>query len=802
MTRLHRIRRALLRPFVRRLDVRIVALFLGLLLLVQLAGFVTIRSGIDDNARAQIAGELHTGENVLRRLLAQNAQQLADSARLLAADYGFRSAIASDDMATILDALDNHSSRIGAGVALFTDLQTRPIASTQRDTAQALLLVQANLRAGMRVSQDTTVRVLGGEPYQLVTVPVRAPQLIGHVSMGFAVNAALLRDMEQLTPLRMALLSRPRGAAWTVLPLGERAASLAALPAQLGVGDGVRAVELGGEAYNAHLVPLAADATHEVAAVLLRSVDEAVAPYQKLQLTLLAITLGGVFAFAIGSLITARRITGPIKALSASAVRLGAGDYATPIAVASHDEVHDLAQSFETMRCEVQQREAQIRRLAYWDALTGLPNRAQLREHLQATVQRALAHGQPCAVLMLDLDRFKHINDVLGHAFGDRVLRRIAERLSNGVLHEDDLLARLSGDEFALCLPGADAAAARTAAGRLRALLEQPLTLDEQTVDVGAGVGIALHPEHGSDADTLLGRAEMAMYAAKAGQTGVQVYAPELDSSSGASLSLLGELRSAVERDELRLFLQPKVELAGGRVVGAEALVRWQHPQRGMVQPLSFIPFAEQTGFIRALTAWMIQRCTERSRSLRAQGIDLKFAVNLSTRDLLDQDLPAKLERLLARNAMDPRMLGLEITESGIMEDPQRALQTVRRLYDMGFTMSIDDFGTGYSSLAYLKQLPLHELKIDKSFVMAMESDRADLKIVRSTIDLAHNLGLRVVAEGVENAQVWALLRAMQCDQAQGYGIAKPMPETAFAGWLAAWVAPEARLRSEFAALV
>ncbi|MES2959324.1 MAG: EAL domain-containing protein [Pseudomonadota bacterium] len=802
MTHLYRLRLALLRPFARRLDVRIVALFLGLLLLVQLAGFVSIRYSIEANAKAQIAGELRTGENVLRRLLAQNAQQLSDGARLLAADYGFRSAISSNDRATIIDALDNHGTRIGAGVALFTDLERRPIAAAQLDTQQVMSLVQSNLRVAMQAGADTTVRVLGGEPYQLVTVPVRAPQLIGHVSMGFPVNAALLGDMESLTPLQMGMLVRPLGGTWAVLPIGARTEKLAALPAQLAGRNDNPDVMLEAESYSAHLVPLARDASHEVAAVLLRSVDEAVAPYRRLQLTLLVITLAGAFAFGLGSLVTARRITGPIKALSASAERLGAGDYATPITVTTRDEVRDLAQAFETMRGAVQEREAQVRRLAYWDALTGLPNRAQLRERLQAALRSAQAQHLPCAVLMLDLDRFKHINDVLGHAFGDRVLQRIAERLSSGVLREGDVAARLSGDEFALCLPRADADAARAAAQRIRHALEQPLWLDDQAVDVGAGIGVALYPQHGVDADTLLGRAEVAMYAAKAQQSGVRFYAPELDSASAESLSLLGELRQAVDGDQLRLYLQPKVDLASGQVIGAEALVRWQHPQRGLVQPMRFIPFAEQTGFIRVLTAWMIQRCIECHSALREQGIDLKFAVNLSTRDLLDNDLPVKLERLLVRNAVSPSSFGLEITESGIMEDPQRALLTVRRLHDMGFTLSIDDFGTGYSSLAYLKQLPLHELKIDKSFVMAMESDRADLKIVRSTIDLAHNLGLRVVAEGVENAQVWALLRAMGCDHAQGFGIAKPMPETAFAGWLTEWAAPEARLRSEFADLV
>ncbi|KQW38206.1 bifunctional diguanylate cyclase/phosphodiesterase [Rhizobacter sp. Root404] len=792
--------RRLLRPLAQRLDVRIVVLFLSLLLLVQLASFITIRHTIDANARVQIAAELRTGENVLRRLLAQNEQQLTEAARLLAADYGFRSAIASNDRATILDALDNQGQRIGANAALFTDGQQQLIASTRPDDAEVMPLVRANLRAGMAEPRQSTVRVLDGRPFQLVTVPVRAPQLIGHVSMGFAVTGELLHDVEELSTVKIALLARPLDSAWSVLPIGERGAVLRPVGALIRTDAGPQRFEIDGEATGANIVPLARNATHEVAAVVMRSIDEAVAPYRRLQLTLLAITLAGLVVFGVGSLITARRVTGPIKQLSASAERLGAGDYATPVTVTSRDEVHDLAQSFEAMRIGMQQREAQIRRLAYWDELTGLPNRQQFRNLLGDLFVRARASGAPCAVLMLDLDRFKHVNDVLGHAFGDRVLRQIAVRLSSGVLRDADCVARLSGDEFAVCLPDTDADTACTIARRLQQALELPLTLDDQTVDVGAGVGIAIYPAHGEDPDTLLGRAEVAMYAAKDRQSGVKVYDPSLDSASQESLSLLSELRTAVDHDQLRLFLQPKVSLASGAVLGAEALVRWQHPTRGMVAPMRFIPFAEQTGFIRVLTGWMIERCAARSGELRAQGLDLKFAINLSTRDLLDQDLPAKLEKMLARDAMNPRTLCMEITESAIMDDPQRALQTLQRLHDMGLRLSIDDFGTGYSSLAYLKRLPLHELKIDKSFVMAMEHDRADLKIVRSTVDLAHNLGLSVVAEGVENAQTWALLRALECDEAQGYYMARPMPELEFADWVGRWEPPQAQLRSEFAA--
>jgi EAL domain-containing protein (putative c-di-GMP-specific phosphodiesterase class I) len=323
---------------------------------------------------------------------------------------------------------------------------------------------------------------------------------------------------------------------------------------------------------------------------------------------------------------------------------------------------------------------------------------------------------------------------------------------------------------------------------RIGAAFDAPLTLDDHTVDLSAGVGVACWPDHAADAGTLLSRAEVAMYAAKRRSDGPMVYDPRSDSGSAQTLSLLSELKRAVEENELRLFLQPKIALADGALIGAEALVRWQHPTRGMVPPMQFIPFAEQTGFIRRLTLWMFDAAArEWPRLEQALGTGLRLSVNLSTRDLLDQELPDKLGAILDRHAAPAGAFCLEITESAIMDDPQRAEATLRRLAERGFKLSIDDFGTGYSSLAYLKRLPVHELKIDKSFVMGMERDAGDAKIVRSTIDLAHNLGLCVVAEGVENAAIWNQLHRLDCDEAQGYHMSRPLPAAEFAAWGARW---------------
>jgi diguanylate cyclase (GGDEF)-like protein len=388
---------------------------------------------------------------------------------------------------------------------------------------------------------------------------------------------------------------------------------------------------------------------------------------------------------------------------------------------------------------------------------------------------------------MLDLDRFKHVNDVLGYSFGDSLLNAVARRLEQQNVGADSMVARLGGDEFAVLLAHSDAQAALAVAQRMAHAFEEPLALEDQTVDLSAGFGVACWPDHAADADTLLSRAEVAMYAAKHKTTVTQLYDAALDSSSTQTLSLLSELRRAVEQGELRLFLQPKIELATQRVVAAEALVRWQHPERGLVPPILFIPFAEQTGFVRQLTLWMFEEVAKVWQSLQLVDQPLRIAINLSTRDLLDQEFPAKLDGLLAKHQVPTQAFCLEITESAIMDDPQRAEHTLNRLSDSGFKLSIDDFGTGYSSLAYLKRLPVDELKIDKSFVMGMEKDEDDAKIVRSTIDLAHNLGLTVVAEGVENALIWDKLKALSCDEAQGYFMSKPVPLDDFVAWRLKW---------------
>ena len=781
--------------FGRSIGARIVTLSLGLLFAIQIASFGAISASLGQHARSVLPEQLQVGERVLQSLLARNAETLTQGAGVLAGDYGFKSAVLSNDADTIGSVLANHGARIGAteSALLGTDFSLRAASGRNpRELAPVVAQLAARAAAGLAAGE---IALLDGKPHQIVLVPMKAPVLVGWVLMGIPLDAALISDMESLSAVNMTLLTRDGATApWRVALTGmpaDRANGFAAQTWQNNAtgAPGMRSVEFANEEFGVRSAWL----TPSVLALASLSIDEAVRPPRDLQIGLAMITLLGFGVFVFGSLVTAQRVTTPLRALAAAADRLGAGDYGTPMdGVNRADEIGNLAQALEQMRVSVGEKQAQILKLAYWDPLTGLPNRLQFRDAVRDAIAEAQAGGAAhptVAVVMIDLDRFKHVNDVLGYRVGDLLLGRVGERLSQQMVRGNDLVARLGGDEFAVLLRQGDAALAMSVAQRIGAAFDEPLTLEENTVDMGAGIGMACWPQHAADADALLSRAEIAMYAAKRLTQGPLMYNPSNDAASTQTLSLLTELRRAVEHGELRLYLQPKLMLDTGRIGGAETLVRWLHPTRGLVPPMEFIPFAEQTGFIRALTIWVFEEAARHWLALQAEGISLVLSVNLSTRDLLDPELPQKFDALLVKHRVPAEAFCLEITESAIMDDPQRALATLNKLSGLGFKLSIDDFGTGYSSLAYLKRLPVDELKIDKSFVMSMVEDLDDAKIVRSTIDLAHNLGLTVVAEGVENAKVWDALRDLECDEAQGYHMGKPMPANEFNAWSMAWLA-------------
>ena len=432
---------------------------------------------------------------------------------------------------------------------------------------------------------------------------------------------------------------------------------------------------------------------------------------------------------------------------------------------------------------ERKQAEDTIRRLAYNDALTDLPNRAALRVHLVHALHQAQIQGHTLALLLLDLNNFREINDTLGHHNGDLVLKQVAERLRAAV-RDTDMVARLGGDEFAVLLPRlSDKSHIDLVVGKILDALQPTFVIDSVPLDVETAIGIALYPEHGDDADLLLQRADVALYAAKAAHLTHLLYSRKIDHYSPQQLALMAELRLGIPRGELLLHYQPVVDLKSVQIIGVEALVRWQHLSRGLLYPDTFIPAAEKTGLITPLTLWVLECALRQLQPWRAAGSELTMSVNLSVRDLQQPDIVAAITGLLKEIGVAPHCLTLEITESAIMVNPERARVVLIELHDFGIRFAIDDFGIGHSSLAYLKNLPVDKLKIDKSFVGGF-ADPANAAIVRATIDLAHSLGLSVTAEGVEDVATLNALKTLGCDHAQGYYLSRPKPLDKLNIWL------------------
>ncbi len=433
---------------------------------------------------------------------------------------------------------------------------------------------------------------------------------------------------------------------------------------------------------------------------------------------------------------------------------------------------------------ERKRAERELERQALYDSLTGLPNRSLLQDRLELAIAAGRRAASSLALLILDLDAFKDVNNTFGHEAGDEILRQVGPRL-RAELREVDTVARLGGDVFAVLLPGATAASATEVARKLLGALERPFAVAGQSFGIGASVGMSMYPEHGEAAEPLLRSADVAMSAAKGSGSGCAVYAPDLDQHIPSRLALVADLRRAIQDGGLVLHYQPIVDLRTGSTTSVEALVRWPHPERGLLPPSEFIPVAERTGLIRPLTEWVFGTALRQYAAWRAAGLGLPVAVNVSMRNLIDPELPETVERLLAAAGVTGLPLRLEITESVIMSDPERALRVLARLREMGVRADIDDFGTGYSSLAYLQRLPVDAVKIDRSFVGRMTSDDGSAVIVRSTIELCHNLGLAVVAEGVEDRETWERLVALGCDEAQGYYLTAALAAPELERWLA-----------------
>jgi len=762
----------------RTLQRRIVVVFVGLLLLV-MGLIVGLVSGSNQRMVAsETARELAVGTRIFQRLVEQNQRQLETAATVLSGDFAFREAIATQDRPTVHSVIRNHGLRIGAQVMMVISTDGQVIADTQQQLTVPRSFQFEDLLTNAQASGKSSGfrQMKDGYLYQLVLVPILAPKLIAWVGMGFQVDDQWANGLSEVIGLTVSVVRR-QGAEVSVLASSLDAAKQTVLAGALQDAPGGDSWELaiGADHFQTVQLPLGQD----VSVVLQRSLEQAQAPYQRLQNVLLVVILGGVLLFAGGSVMLARRIVRPLDELSVSARRIESGDYSQPMPAMPRDEIGQLALSFDHMRERVASREEKILRLAYEDTLTGLANRTRF---LEALGQR-LNHGSG-AVAILNIDRFASINNALGNGVGDQLLIEIGTLLGQ-ITPAPTLLARLWGDEFAFLLCGAGKEEALAFTRSVLAILNRPVTLDGQRLDIGGSLGVALYPQDANDVTELLRGADQAMALAKRRHTGFAFASGSGGQPVHEQLSLVGEMREALARQEFVLHYQPKLDMVTGKIVGAEALLRWQHPVRGLVSPIHFIPFAEQTGFIREITPWVLERVIAQAAQWRRDGLELVVSANLSALDMLSPNLVTQVRDWLELHQLAPASLCLEITESALMDEPELALSHLTELFQLGVKLSIDDYGVGQASLGYVKTLPVHELKIDQSFVTAVAGSPKNAAIVRSTILLSHELGLTVTAEGAETPADLSWLAQNGCDVAQGYGIARPMPAEALPGWIA-----------------
>ncbi len=759
---------------------RILLAFFALLAGALLATLGIVSLAADRSVHDQLAQRLELSERVWNELLQANAERLVESVSLLAKDFAFREAVATSDDPTAQSALLNHGLRIHADVALLLQPDGSVRSSAEAHDAKR---TEAALAPVLRMAEmggtATDVVLLDGEAFLVAVVPVLAPRRIAWVVMGVRYGEAFAKQYKAIIGLDVTLLEPDKehfniGASTLSLPQKQALASTPVTNAtQLNLASGNFAIRV----FNA-----AETANGAIRVMLLADIDQAMGPNRVLKRNIMLLTaIAAALALLLAALV-GRGISRPVSLLAAAATRIGHGDYAEPLPVHGRDELAELATAFNSMQAGIAQREARIHYQASHDALTGLPNRSTALQHLDAAIARSTSADGSCCVLMLDLDRFKEINDTLGHAFGDEVLHDVAARLQDDV-RADDLLARLGGDEFLVILEGAGAQTGAERALALVSLIARPFELGEAQVSLDVSIGVAAFPEHGSEAASLLRRADIAMYEAKSLQSHVAIYQSGRDEHHLRQLSLMGDLKLAQERDQLSVAFQPKIDLRSGKVAHVEALLRWTHPQFGKVGPDEFIPLAERSGVISGLTRYVIIEALRVTGPWMRRQLIEAVAINLSPLDLLDRELPAFVREQLESHAVSGRSLVFEITESTAMRDLGASLATMHALRACGVRLSIDDFGTGHSSLAQLRSLPVDEIKIDKSFITQLGGDNDASVIVRSAIEIGHNMGLSVIAEGVEDERSLAILKSLNCDMVQGYFFSPPLAPVDFPVW-------------------
>ena len=752
---------------------RILVLIVGLVVGTQIVTLVSVSARFGEVARARAAEQLDAAASIVGQLMEVRTGQLTNAVRVLAGDFGFREAVASADRATIVSAMENQADRIHAGVAVVLDPDGAVLASFGVDAIPGGSIAWKSLTS-RTVGRDRPIFLtLGGKPFQFVVVPVRAPQLVAWVAMGFAVDDALAGDVRKLVNLDVVFVS---GAGDSRRLAGSTRPGFDALLSQLGQ----KTVHVGAEEWLMVVRPLDSQDTSLQFALL--SPDAVVMkPYYDARTALQLI--GGtalLFALVIG-IFLARGATQPVVELDEAARRIEDGNYSQAVALTGAREFERLAQTFNRMQLGISEREQQLRHLAYFDVVTGLPNVRMAELEIDRTDVTA---DSRLAVIVIELGGLDDVRATLGDSFRDSVLRSVSLRLREQ-LRDSTFVACLLPDAFMVLLRGELAPQASRVASRLCSDLRRGLEVDRVRVVPNAVAGIAVAPEHGQSSADLHRRALVALRSGKLLGEDVAVFAAGSEEQFRRRLDLSAALPTAIETEQLSLHYQPKMNIATRQVIGAEALVRWTHPQLGSISPCEFVPLAERTGVIRSLTRCLLPLGIRQLAQWRDAGLSIDLAMNVSASDIMDAEFAPKLLADLRRANVPPTCLILELTETAVMNDQKSAAQHMELLRVAGIRFSIDDFGTGHSSLSLLQALPVDELKIDRQFVQDLDTNVDSAKIVQSTIELARGLELKVVAEGIETESVWKVLAGFGCQFGQGYLISAALPPREFMEFVA-----------------
>ncbi len=754
---------------------RLLVLIIGLVVVTQTVTLAAVLASTAHTVEGRAAEELRSGSSFAQQLIRFRAGQLANGVGVLAADFGFREAVASGDVPTIISAATNNAQRIGADMALLTDIHGKVLASTAPGSIGEGTSLESLLSESKGQRDQPVFRVLADRAYQFFLAPVRTPETIAWVAMGFVVNDAFAQKMRDLVGADVTLVAYgPSGPARVASTLSAQLRkTMASQRTPLSQTDREPHVGRVGTTDYLTFADRIDGRGDFVDVIVQKSMYEVRAPYRDVRHALLLIdTIALAIAAVIGTLL-GRSATRPIGELVRAAERIREGRYGTPVQASGAAEFRSLATTFNTMQRNIAEREAHITYQAQHDSLTRLPNRAFLQTCLNELLTGSDSTA-PAALVLIDMRNVSEIIASLGHHVGDDVLREAARRLCASAA-PNDIVARLGESQFVIVARNCTSQRATLYADQLAGLIRGGFHLEEMSLQLDVAVGICLYPEHGRTADELLRRAQIAIEDADEAGTHIATYRIGGDEAHRRRLKLVTDLRGAIEQNELTLVYQPKVAMSSRSVRSLEALARWTHPQLGVVSPGEFVPLAERTGGARRLTSWVLGAAIKQMGEWRRAGLELELAVNLSAQDILDPELGDEILQTLRTHRVEPTALLLEITESAVMRDPQLAARNMQLLRIAGIRFAIDDFGTGHSSLSQLSLLPVDELKIDRSFVMEARAGTNAATIITSTIELAHSMGLQVVAEGVEEPEAWNLLRQLGCDYAQGYLISRPL---------------------------